>query len=146
MLPLDPFDLLSYSSVRTGTLMVPVRPDAACFVARPRVLPRGLRVHVLIRLPVTRPLARCSCLPARDERRDSLACTPTLLALLGNSARTPGEASLPSPPNGHLHAPLASHGARMCVLAEERHAHSPVSVSMLPMDPLGLLVYSCARL
>ena len=98
MLPLDPFDLLWYSSVRTGTLMVPVRPDAACFVARPRVLPRGLRVHVLIRLPVTRSLARCSCLPARDERRDSLACTPTLLALLANSARTPGE-RLPC----HLH-------------------------------------------
>ena len=91
MLPLDPFDSLWYPSVCTGTPMVPVRPTRHVFFARPRVVPCGLRVHVLLRLPVTRSPARCSCLPARDERRDSLACTPTLLALLANSARTPGE-------------------------------------------------------
>ena len=91
MLPLDPFDSLWYPSVCTGTPMVPVRPTRHVFFARPRVVPCGLRVHVLLRPPVTRSPARCSCLPARDERRDSLACTPTLLALLANSARTPGE-------------------------------------------------------
>ena len=145
MLPLDPFDSLWYPSVRTGTPMVPVRPPRHVLFARPRVVPCGLRVHVLILLPVTRSPARCSCLPARYERRDSLACTP--ITRFTRELR-------PHAVRGFTLAILdltvictpRAHCARMCFLAEERHAHSPVSVSMLPLDPLGLLVYSCARL